>query len=152
MIDQEEIILMTKLALHEKKYGKVDEIRNSYFKWDYIYINNWYTRFAVGIAIFVAIGWMIFKDIYLKEIIPIFDVSLGDYLKKYIGFFVVMILVYTGLSTLRFNKQYEETQKRLEEYEQMVRDLDAYQKAKQLQEEELDGTLRADIADPGSMY
>ena len=141
MVDQQEIILMIKLALYEKRYGKEDENRNSYFKWDYIYINNWYTRLAAGVAAFIIIGWMIFKDIYMEEVIPVLDVPLEDYLGKYIIFFVAIILVYTGISTLIFHKRYEKTQKRIDAYEKIVRELDVYQKTKKLREEGLDDTL-----------
>ncbi len=141
MIEQEEVILMTKLALHEKKYGKKDKKRSSYFKWDYIYINNWYTRFAVGVALAIVISWMVLTDVYIKEIIPVFDVELSEYLSKYIVGFILLILVYTGISTVIFNKKYEKTQKRLYEYEALLKRLDYYQNAKELREEGLHDTV-----------
>lgn len=131
MVDKEEIVLMTKLALHEKRYARQDRKRSSYFKWDYIYINNWYTRFAVAIAIGIIVSWMVLTDVYIKEIIPLFDVDLMEYLSKYVVGFVLSILVYTGISTLVFNKKYEETQKRLREYDKLLRKLDNYQQIKQ---------------------
>lgn len=137
MVDKEEIILMTKLALHEKKYGKQDKKRSSYFKWDYIYINNWYTRFAVGIAATMVVSWMILTDVYINEIIPLLEVDLGEYLSKYVLMFVASILVYTGISTMVFNKKYEETQKRLQECDKLIKELDRYQQTKELREEGL---------------
>lgn len=152
MVDQQEIILMTKLALHEKKYGKEDKNRNSYFKWDYIYINNWYSRFAAGFAALMIIGWMILKDVYIKEIIPVLDVALEEYLAKYVILFGAIILVYTGVSTLIFHKRYEKTQKRIDEYDKIVKELDIYQNTKQLREEGLDDTFQPDITNSGPMY
>ena len=143
MVDQQEIILMTKLALHEKKYGKEDKSRNAYFKWDYIYINNWYTRFAAGVAIFIIASWMIFTDVYIKEIIPILDVPLNQYLKKYVILFAAIILVYTGISTLVYNRRYEDTKKRLGKYEKTIKELDDYQRLKQAREGDLDGTIKS---------
>lgn len=137
MIGKEEIILMTKLALHEKKYGKQDKERGSYFKWDYIYINNWYTRFAVGVATAIVASWMVFKDVYMREIIPVFEVDLGDYLYKYILGFLALILVYSGISTLVHNRKYEKTQRRIEAYESMIEELDALQNLKELRGENL---------------
>lgn len=137
MVDQEEIILMTKLALHEKKYGRVDKKRNSYFKWDYIYINNWYTRVAVGIGMIILMAWMMFTDVYIDEIIPVFDVDLGEYLYEYIVFFILTIVVYTAFSTWVFNKKYEATQERLAEYDSLLKELDIYQKSKELHKEDL---------------
>lgn len=137
MIESEEIILMTKLALHEKKYGKQDQKINSYFKWDYIYIKNWYTRLAVAVAIAIVVSWIVLTDVYIKEIIPLFDVDLGQYLSKYVLGFVLLILVYTGFSTFVFNKKYEETQKRLHAYEELLKELDNYERLKELREEEL---------------
>lgn len=136
MVEPEEIILMTKLALHEKKYGKQDAKTSGYFKWDYIYIKNWYTRLAVAVAIGMVVAWMVLTDVYIKEIIPLFDVDLGQYLSKYILGFVLMILVYTGFSTLVFNKKYEQTQQRLQTYEGLLKELDDYERLKELREEQ----------------
>lgn len=149
MVNQEEIILMTKLALYEKKYGKQDKSRNAYFKWDYIYINNWYTRFAAGVAAFMIISWMVLTDIYLKEIMPVLDITLSHYLKKYTVLFGLIILVYTGVSTLIHNKWYEDTQKRLEKYECIIQELDDYQSLKQARGREVDDTAKPGITDPG---
>lgn len=148
MVDQEEIILMTKLALYEKKYGKQDKNRNAYFKWDYIYINNWYTRFAVGVATLMIISWMVLTDIYLKEIMPILDITLSHYLKKYAISFGLVILVYTGVSTLIYNKRYEDTQKRLEKYERIIQELDDHQSLKQAREGELNDAAKPGITGP----
>lgn len=137
MVDQKEIILMAKLALHEKKYGRVDQKRNSYFKWDYIYINNWYTRLAVGLALGVIFGWMVFTDVYIKEIMPVFEVELGDYMSKYILIFALFILLYTGISTRIFHKKYEKSQARLDRYEKMLKELDQYQQLTKVSEEAL---------------
>lgn len=128
---------MTQLALHEKKYGKQDEKRSSYFKQDYIYINNWYTRIAVGVASAIMVSWMVFKDIYIQETIPVFEVDLGDYLYKYIIAFAVLLLVYSGISTLVYNRKYEKTQKRLKQYEQMIIELDALQDLRESRGEDL---------------
>lgn len=137
MIDQKEIILMTKLALHEKKYGKTDKQINSYFKWDYIYINNWYTRLAVGVAVLIIVFWMVFTDVYIGGILPIIDVKLSSYLSRYMVFAMIAIILYTGISTLIYNKRYEETQKRFREYEVMLKELDLYQISKESEEEDL---------------
>lgn len=128
---------MTKLALHEKKYGKTDKQINSYFKWDYIYINNWYTRLAVGVAVLIIVFWMVFTDVYIGGILPIIDVKLSSYLSRYMVFAMIAIILYTGISTLIYNKRYEETQKRFREYEVMLKELDLYQISKESEEEDL---------------
>ena len=133
---------MTKLALHDKKYGKIDKKTNAYFKWDYIYINNWYTRLATGIAVAIMIAWLVFTDIYLKEIIPIFNIELSEYLPKYMVLFALLILLYTGISTMIFNKKYEVTQRRLQGYQKMLNELDQYQSLKQSSEEDLYDTFK----------
>lgn len=141
MIEEEEIILMTKLALYEKKYGRKDRKRSSYFKWDYIYINNWYTRLAVGVVIAIIISWMTLTDVYIKEIIPIFDIGLGEYLSKYIPMLIVLILSYTGLSTMIYNKKYEDTQKRLQEYEKLLKQLDEFERSNKQRKEDYYGAI-----------
>ena len=128
---------MTKLALHDKKYGKIDRRRSAYYKWDYIYINNWYTRLAVGVAVAIMIGWFMFTDIYIKEIIPIFDIELSQYLPKYLAIFIGLIIVYTGISTMIFSKKYDRTQKRLRQYEELLNKLDQQQSFQQSREEGL---------------
>lgn len=143
MVEPEEIILMTKLALHEKKYGKMDKKRNGYFKWDYIYMHNWYTRFAVGVALAMMIAWFMFTDVYIREIVPVFEIELGEYLSKYLVGFAVLLLLYTGISTLIFNKKYEASQRRIDQYQEMVDALDEYQSLKQSREEDLYDTFES---------
>jgi len=138
---KEEIILMTKLALQDKKYARENKKLNSYFKWDYIYINNWSSRVAAGIAALIIIGWLVFKDIYMKEIIPIFEVELGRYLYKYIFFFIVLIVVYSGISTMVHKRKYQETQERLDEYQKIIRELDQYQYLKETREKDYNDTI-----------
>ncbi len=142
VVEREEIILMTKLALHEKKHGKQDKKRSSYFKWDYIYMNNWYTRLAVAVAFAIVISWMVLTDVYIKEIVPVFDVDLWEYLSKYVVYLILLLVAYTGLSTMVFNKKYEQTQKRLQEYEALMKELDRYQHFKELREGELHDAIQ----------
>lgn len=141
MASKEEIILMTKLALQDKKYARENKKLNSYFKWDYIYINNWYSRVGAGIAALIIIGWLVFKDIYMKEIIPIFEVELGRYLYKYILFFIVLIVAYSVVSTMVHKRKYQETQERLDEYQKIIRELDQCQYLKESREKDYNDTI-----------
>ena len=127
MTDQNKIILMTKLALYEKKYIKEDRRRNSYYIEDYIYLNNFKSRLSVSIVfvIFIILGG-------LKRLTGdfIFPTSLEQFLKVYINPYVlpwiVLLIVYSFITTYIYARRYNKSQKRYSEYRELMKQLNAY--------------------------
>ncbi|NLK22178.1 MAG: hypothetical protein GX308_08950 [Epulopiscium sp.] len=133
MIEEEKIKLMSKLAVYEKSYGTSDEKINKYYKSDYVYIQNWWSRISAVVGGILLIGLMLFHKIVAQEI-NVFDIDYRVY-GTWIGIFMVILIVfYSLLSTYVYGKRYENAQGRINNYLQMLRQLDEYKPSNQQEE------------------
>lgn len=131
MIDQDRIILMTKLAVYEKKYIKEDRRRNSYYVEDYIYVKNFKTRFSVTLVVILFAAIDIMKMINQNVVIPTSLASFIDsYIKPYLVPWIMILIGYTILSTIIYQTRYALSQKRLKSYSKILKQLDTYEQDK----------------------
>lgn len=131
MIDQDRIILMTKLAVYEKKYIKEDRRRNSYYVEDYIYVKNFKTRFSVTLVVILFAAIDIMKMINQNVVIPTSLASFIDsYIKPYLVPWIMILIGYTILSTIIYQTRYALSQKRLKGYSKILKQLDTYEQDK----------------------
>ena len=81
MVDQNKIILMSKMARYEKRYMRQDKRMTDYFVEDYIYINNFITRAGISLItiFFIMLGAV---NTFLDEII--FPTSIESFIEIYI--------------------------------------------------------------------
>lgn len=140
MIRKEKIILMTKLAVYDKYEGEADRRANEYYRHDYIFKKNIWTRFcaAVGAVILLAFDWL--WKIFVKEI----DLSLLNYRQELLDavFFIVAVMIlYTLIGTVKATVEYNRSQKRLQKYFYVLNKLDRLQlEDSDHDQEEPDGT------------
>lgn len=122
---------MTKLAVYEKKYIKEDRRRNGYYLEDYVYINNFRTRLSITLVAVLFAILDIFKNIH-KDII--FPDSIMSFLKVYISPYfmpwILLLIGYTMISTAVYTKRYHLSQKRLKNYNKLLKTLNAYEQDK----------------------
>lgn len=127
LVDQEKIIIMTKLALYEKKYMRKDMRKVSFFVEDYIYVRNFLVR--LGITLIFVFNIMIggFKT-FTHEII--FPTSWQDfiyvYIKPYFWPWLITIVSYTIISTLISGIEYRKASDRFNEYRKQMKELEKY--------------------------
>lgn len=126
MANREKIILMTKLALHDKKYSRTDRQKLSYYMEDYIYINNLKTRIGIHmmtiiIAIIGTVKFVENEAIFPETIHEV--VSL--YIKPYLIPWLILVISYTFISSMIYAKQYKEAQRRQKEYKSLLKQLEA---------------------------
>lgn len=127
MIDEDKIKLMSKLAIYEKKYGKMDNKLDGYYKGDYIYIHNWWTRGSVLIASCILAGFLILHKTYVEKINVIKMDYQGEAIRMGV-LFIGLIVVYSIMGTYVYGKQYDKAQKRLSRYFTMLKQLNDYSK------------------------
>ncbi len=131
MIDQDKIILMTKLAVYENKYIKEDRRRNSYYLEDYIYVNNFKTRLSVTIAVVLFVMLDIIENMNHNIIFPDSIMSfVKAYISPYLMPWIVILIIYTMISTTVYGKRYAVSQKRLKGYNKLLKQLNAYEQDK----------------------
>jgi hypothetical protein len=133
LIDKEKIRLMSKLAIYEKNYGTIDEKINGYYKSDYVYLQNWWARISAAIAGFIIVGMFLLYKIFIEKV-DIFDLDYKLYGIRIGIFILILIVFYSFLSSYVYNKRYEESQKRIKNYLEMLKQLDEH---KSLEQEEV---------------
>ena len=123
MVNQLKIITMTRLALYDKHEGVNDRIVNAFFRHDHIYRNNLGTRFAVGLGsiIILVIYWL--QAILLNER-DLFELDFRQYGIDSLMFIIAVLAVYSLIGTIQGTRQYYLVQKRLAQYQALVRQLE----------------------------
>lgn len=123
MVNQLKIITMTRLALYDKHEGPADRAANDYFRHDYIYRNNLGTRLAVGFGsiVILVIYWL--QAIIINEV-DIFELNFQQYATDSLMFILAVLAVYSLIGTIQGTRQYYLVQKRLSQYQALVRQLE----------------------------
>ena len=123
MANQLKIMTMTRLALYDKHEGPQDRAANDYFRHDFIYRNNLGTRIAVGLGgiIILLIYWL---QAFLLNEMDIFQFNYQQYVAESIFFILALLAVYSLIGTIQGTRQYYLVQKRLAQYQALVRQLE----------------------------
>ena len=131
LIDQGKIILMTKMAIYEKRYIKEDRRRSGYYPEDYVYLKNFRTRFSVTLAVLIFVALHMTKMINQNLVIPTsVEVFINYYLKPYLVPWMMLMVGYTILSTAVYQSRYALSQTRLKGYNKLLKALDNYEQDK----------------------
>ena len=132
LIDQNKIILMTKLEIYNKRYGTKDRNRLKYFMEDYVYIKNFKTRLCFTLVILFILGIGSLNIIITNIVIPeSLEMFLKAYINPYILPWFIGIVFYTLISTIIYSKKYKESQQRFKGYQKLLTELDEYEKSKE---------------------
>ena len=123
MVNELKIITMTRLALYDKHEGPADRIANDYFRHDYIYRNNFGTRLAVGFGGFIILGFY-WLHIFVIGGMDIFALDYVRVATNSVFFLLALLAVYSLVGTVQGTRQYYLVQKRLAQYQAMVRQLE----------------------------
>jgi len=138
MVNKNKIITMTRLALYDKHEGFADRVVNDYFRHDHIYRNNLGTRMAVGLGglIILAIYWI---QALVANNLDIFEFDIQQYVTDSVLFLLAILAVYSLIGSIQGTRQYYLVQKRLAQYQAMVRQLERQEeRAKRAEEDEID--------------
>ncbi|MCL2852663.1 MAG: hypothetical protein FWE20_06490 [Defluviitaleaceae bacterium] len=117
---RERIIIMSKLAVYDKNYGEKDRAAGKYFRTDYVYRKNMWTRF------YVLLGCMLIVAIYALRVFIVDgnDMLDLDYFGEFINigiFTLVMLVIYTLIGTKVYVSEYNRSQRRLGNYLQLIK-------------------------------
>ena len=123
MVNELKIITMTRLALYDKHEGPADRVANDYFRHDYIYRNNLGTRLAVGFGGFIILGFYWLQTFVIGGM-DIFALDYARIITNSVFFLLALLAVYSLVGTIQGTRQYYLVQKRLAQYQAMVRQLE----------------------------
>jgi len=127
MINQQKIILMTRLALYDKHEGTADRASSEYFRHDYIYKKNIGTRLAVGFVGFLLLV-LYWGRVILLDGADLMEMDIRSYLMESVLFMVALLALYSLIGTIQGTREYYLIQKRLDNYNTIVRRLERMEK------------------------
>lgn len=122
-MDKDRIRLLTRIAIHEKRYNKQDIKMNQYYRNDYIYKKNFINRIGIFIGLFLIFLLVVLDMVYIKQV----DITTLDYKSLGLKFVIIGFIicaVYTIIGIFKYGKEYDESQKRYKQYFLMLNILD----------------------------
>ena len=123
MVSKNRIIIMAKMAVYDKRHGEADREVFSFFRRDYIYRKNMWTRLcvALGAGFLLAVYWL--HQIFIYGI-DIHALDIQESVTDSVLFLLAVLAVYTLIGTIQGTHQYHQVQKRMENYMAMMKKLE----------------------------
>lgn len=108
MVREENVKLMTKIALYEKNKGKTEIPMNAYYKGDYVRLNSLKAMLSATVAyvLMVALVVVYQMEYILANVLRIEYIRLGIYIG--IGYFL-WIFLYWLIARVVYAKRYEDS-------------------------------------------
>ena len=137
LINKTKIITMAKLSVYEKRYGQSDRKILEYFRHDYVYKKNTWTRFYVilGSIFLIAMYWM--KAVFVDGT-DIFLTNIEKTVSQTILFIAAVSVFYTLIGTVAAIREYSIAEKRVKKSNQMLNHLNRMKEKDQAAEEASD--------------
>ncbi|MCL2016099.1 MAG: hypothetical protein FWG68_07645 [Defluviitaleaceae bacterium] len=123
MANRDRVILMSQMAVYDKRYGEADKAIYSYFRRDYIYRKNMLIRLcvALGALFLLAMYWLYQIFVYG---IDIHQLDIQQSVTDSVLFLLAIMAFYTCVGTIQGTFQYYQVQKRMDKYLAMTKKLD----------------------------
>ena len=115
MINEERVILMTKMASYEQKEGKRNVAIGNYFRGDYIGYQVLKAIISATLAFMIVLGMGIFSNFetLLQEIYEMDLLALG---KKLLYAYLTLIVLYGAVAYLVYAYRYRRARRSLKAY------------------------------------
>lgn len=123
MLNKNKIILMTRMAIYDKHHAEADRAVFSYFRRDYIYRKNMWTRMctAIGATILLALYWL--HQVFIYGI-DLQELDIRQSVLDSLLFLIAVMALYTLVGTIQGTAQYHQVQTRMERYLSMLQRLE----------------------------
>lgn len=128
LVDQEKIIIMTKLAIYEKRHMRKDKKKLDYFIEDYIYVRNFLVRLGITLIFFFNIAVGGFKSLNNDFVFPTSVESFIEiYIVPYFWPWLMAIIIYTVITTFISGIEYRNANLRFNEYKKLLKRLEEHE-------------------------
>lgn len=124
MLDEERIILMTKMASYEQRDGKKNMAIGNYFRSDYITIQVLKAVCGATVAYLIAFALYIFYDfeVFMQDI---YKMDLLAFAKNALMYYAITVIAYGALSYVVYTVRYAMAKKSLRNYYQSLKKLNS---------------------------
>lgn len=119
MIKKEKVKLMTHLAIYEQNEGKEDMKTNEYYKSNYVSFQNFKRRLGVTIALILIFGGH-FSIVFMNNLYEMEQLDYMKYGSVYLIIWLVAMVVYTIIGTMKYSKKYEKAKARIDDYKAIL--------------------------------
>lgn len=124
MLNEEKIILMTKLASYEKHEGKESMAISKYFRGDYISLHL--LKSVVLATIAYAIGLGLYLLYNMEDLLEeLYTLDFAYMARNFISAYVIFVVAYCCLTHLIFTYRYVKAQKSIRRYYHNLKKLNA---------------------------
>lgn len=124
MLNEERIILMTKLASYEKNEGKKSMAIGKYFRGDYIALNLLKSLISATIAFFIGLGLYLLYN--MEELLAeLYNMDFAFFAKNIISTYVIFVIAYCCLTYIIFTYRYMKAKKSIRRYYNNLKKLNA---------------------------
>ncbi len=123
MINEEKVILMTKLAAFEKREGRKDNNILSYFRSDYIGFQILKAVIAGTISFFAVLVVYVFYN-FETLMADIYKMDFMEMGKSIVTIYLIVIGIYAVLCYILYAYRYSKAKRRLKTYYMNLRKLD----------------------------
>lgn len=124
MLNEERVILMTKMASYEENEGKKNMAIGKYFRSDYIAVQMVKSILCATIAYAVCFALFIFYDfeMFMQDI---YKMDLIGFAKNVLLYYVITVVTYTVISYGIYSYRYARAKKSLKCYYQNLKKLNS---------------------------
>lgn len=124
MLNEERIIMMTKMASYEEKEGKESVAIGKYFRSDYISIQVLKSVISATIAFVIVLALYIFYnfEVFMQDI---YKMDLIKFAQDILIYYGVTVVIYGAVSYLICSYRYAKAKKSLKCYYQNLKKLNA---------------------------
>ena len=138
MLNEERVILMTKLASYEENEGRKDVSIGHYFRGDYVTLHVLKAFFGGTIAFVVLLAMYILYDfeVFMQDI---YKMDLIAFARNILMMYGVSIVIYCAISYIVFSYRYSKAKKGMKSYYRNLKKLDSMNDSKGLRNEKLTG-------------
>jgi uncharacterized membrane protein YbhN (UPF0104 family) len=122
MVNEERVILMTKLASYERGPGKKNVAISSYFRGDYIGFQILKSIIYATIAFGIVIGVYLFYH-FEDLMLDVYQMDLMQIVQDVLRYYLIVIGVYSVLSYAIYSYRFHKARKSLKNYYHNLRKL-----------------------------
>lgn len=124
MLNQEKVILMTKLASYEEKEGKKNADIGNYFRGDYVAIQVVKSLVCATLTFFLIFAMYIFYD-FDKFMLEIYKIDLFSYVKNILIYYIFTVVVYCVITYVFSTWRYFRARKNVKLFSQNLKKLNS---------------------------
>ena len=122
MINEERVILMTKLASYERGQGKKNVTIGNFFRSDYIGFQLLKSVIYMTIAVAIVIGVYLFY--HFEDLMSeVYQLDLMEIGREVLKYYLVLVAIYCGVSYAVYSYRYHLARKNLKNYYSNLRKL-----------------------------